>query len=234
MRRSFLWLWLGCLGALLGGAGVGAARAGSGPRENCEARELEYALSARLRLSDTPFGAGDGVFDIGPGRLVLRLTPSPRSPGAFVAELTGYEMRTYFTVRSRVLFWKARVLTQAVSRVASGVAGRGMLSARSLQWSTPIQGYRTDGTLICNGSGCGMKGVPPEGQSPLHLGPEPVKFAPFVFAGDDLDTFQMPTSRLTHTEQPRQTNHLTFAGRKVGERCLGGSSPAQRTLATAP
>jgi len=194
------------------------------PREapsDCSRREIEYALSGRVRLTDTPFGAGNGVYDVGPGRLVLRVVAVPDTPSSFNVELIDYRMQSRFTVRSKVLFWSAKVLTQSQSRVASGTAGRGTLSGTKLTWTTPIQGYRVDGTIICDGSGCGMSGVPPDGESSLRIGPEPVRFAPFVFGDRDLETFKMSFAKLTHTEQPRQTSHLAIAGRKMKERCVG-------------
>lgn len=188
--------------------------------EDCEARRLEYTLSARIRLTDTPFGAGNGTFDIGPGRLVLRLTPLSGSPETFRAELLDYSMQSTFTVRAKVFLWRARVVTRAESRVADGIAGRGTLSRGKLTWSTPIRGHQTYGTMTCSGSGCGLPGAPPKGQGTLQIGPEPVRFAPFVFAGDDLETFQMAFSKVTHTEEPEQTTALALAGRKVNDRCI--------------
>jgi hypothetical protein len=227
MSRIHHWL-PSCTAALLCGALTSAAHAdtpnGGGENARCNVRELEYALSARIQLSDTPFGAGDGTYQIGPGSLVLRLTAAPMSPETYRVELIDYRMRSRFQVRSKVLFWSARVTSQTESRVASGTAGRGTLSGGKLTWSTPVQGYRTDGMLTCAGSGCGMSGAPPEGQSELHIGPEAVKFAPFTFAGNDLDTFSMPYTRLTHTEQPRQTTHLALGGRKMKDRCIDQGS----------
>jgi hypothetical protein len=74
--------------------------------------------------------------------------------------------------------------------------------------------------MTCSGSGCGLPGAPKDGQSSLQIGPEPVRFGSFVFAGDDLDTFEMAYSKITHTEEPRQTTALALAGRKVNDRCI--------------
>lgn len=217
-----------CLALSLGPAIGGIARAdeaapASAASKNCDVRNVEYALSARLKLSDTAFGAGNGVYDIGPGRLVLRLTTLPDSPNAYLVELMDFRIQSRFTVRSKVLLWKARVITRTQSHVTEGVAGRGRISDKKLTWSTPIEGYTTDGTLTCTGSGCGMPGAPPDGDSPLHVGPHDVRFSTLIFNDDDLNTFQMGFVKLSHTDQPRQTTHMALAGRKVVERCAKGS-----------
>jgi hypothetical protein len=187
--------------------------------EACRTRQIEYALTARLQISDTPFGAGDGIVTTGPGSLALRVTPGGGS-GKLRVQLVDYRMKNHFTVSSSVLLWSATVETRTLSRVAQGVAGSGVLAKRRLTWATPIVGHRSDGTLRCQGSGCGMPGAPPEGLSEIHIGPNAVRFAPFVFASDDLGTFQMQYSKLSHTDQPQQTTHIALAGRKMADRCL--------------
>jgi hypothetical protein len=68
-----------CGFALCAGLAVPLAASPRGARVSLDANELQatppcaawvsdYALAARLRLDDTPFGAGDGVHDIGPGQ----------------------------------------------------------------------------------------------------------------------------------------------------------------------
>lgn len=188
----------------------------------CSPWTSEYALSARLRLQDTPFGAGDGTYDIGPGRLVLRFYSSP-APGAPArVELLTYEMRDHFVVESHVLFFKAKVTTRTETRVtpdAKGTAAVGALVGKELRWSTRISGYRTDGTLTCEGSGCGLPGAPSSGTSPLHIGPGPVDFKPFVFSSDSFETFTMTFAKVSHTDNPKQTAFVTIAGRKMNRKC---------------
>lgn len=182
----------------------------------------EYALAARLRLTDTPFGAGDGVYDIGPGLARLRFSRTV-DPKASKVELLGYEMRDQFTVESRVLFIRATVTTSTLTRAtpdASGAAAVGTLRGKELGWATPVRGYRTDGTIHCEGSGCGLGGAPPSGTSPLHIGPGPVRFDSFVFDSPDLETFRMAWTRVSHTDMPKQTAYVALAGRRTTRECL--------------
>lgn len=212
------------------GAVAGDVRADFGANvsraDSCGTWTADYALAARLRLTDTPFGAGDGTYDIGPGFLRLRITPGAGSAGSNV-ELLSYAMQDRFTVESRVLFIHAKVTTRTDTRATPdehGVAATGTLLGREITWSTPVKGYRTDGTIHCEGSGCGFSGVPPSGTSPLHIGPGPVRFGHVVFDSPDLETLHMDLTRVAHTEMPRQTAFVTFSGRRTARQCLDASA----------
>jgi hypothetical protein len=190
---------------------------------DCGSWTADYLLAARLRLADTPFGAGDGVFDIGPGRLRIRVTQdgAPATPPK--VELLTYEMREHFAVSSSVLFFHVTVTTRTETRVtpdARGVVATGALRGREIVWSTPVRGYRADGTLHCEGSGCGMSGAPPKGTSEFHLAPGPVQFSRFVFGSASLDTLHMDPTKVAHTEVPQQTAYVTFAGRRTALQCI--------------
>jgi hypothetical protein len=209
-------------------ASAGGAKVGLGANElqatpPCAAWVSDYALAARLRLADTPFGAGDGVYEIGPGHLRLRFTAAADAAGRIKAELLAYEMQDHFTVDSSVLFIHATVVTRTDTRATpdpNGIAATGTLQGRQVVWSTPVSGYRTDGTVDCEGSGCGFSGVPPKGTSPLHIGPGPVQFGRLVFDSPALDTLSMAETKVSHTEMPRQTAYVTFSGRRMTRQCV--------------
>jgi hypothetical protein len=182
--------------------------------EDCPAKEVEYALRGRIEIRDTPMGRGDGTYDIGPGRAVLRFE------GTTVTMLS-YTMREYFTVQSRTAFWKTAVTTNTHSSAtpdACGVVARGTLVGNTVRWQTPVRGYRTDGTLTCNGSFCGDFGVPPPGESQLHIGPTPTRFSDFVFSRD-MKSFTMAMTPATKTEMPKQTSAVTSSGRELRRTC---------------
>lgn len=188
---------------------------------SCRTVSADYSLASRLRLADTPFGAGDGIYDIGPGLVRLRFSQTA-DPAVSKVELLAYEMRDHFTVESRILFIRAKVTTRTDTRVtpdSNGVAATGSLRGRELVWASPVRGYRTDGTIDCEGSGCGFSGVPSSGRSALHIGPGPVRFERFVF-DSDLDTLRMAEAKVSHTEMPRQTAYVTFSGRRTTRQCL--------------
>lgn len=210
--------------AVLVEADATATGGGAGTREepsSCDAVELEYALSANLELSDTPLGQGDGVYPVGPGRAVIRFEARD---GHLVgpAKMLVYEMREHFAISAKTLFWRTTVTTDAVSRATPdrcGVTSEGTLVGHSLRWTTPMNGYRTDGTLTCDGSLCGRYGAPAPGRSPLHIGPGQVAFNPFDFS-PDMQTFNMPRTYAERTDMPKQTAHIAVSGRQQRRSCV--------------
>ena len=190
-------------------------------RQACNAWEIEYLLAANLKLSDTPMGEGDGTYPIGPGAVILRFENRSGKPGGDVKMLS-YRMKEHFTVKSKTLFWTTTVVTDtntAATPNSCAFAAEGTLDASRLSWRTPVNGYHTDGTLTCDGSLCGKFGAPPRGQSPLHIGPGPVQFSPFIFSAD-MKTFTMVSTRVSKTDMPKQTGDLALAGREVRRACV--------------
>jgi hypothetical protein len=186
----------------------------------CDAWQVEYALSATLELTDTPLGQGDGVHPVGPGTLVLRFDDRADQPAGRV-KMVSYEMRQAFTVSSRTLLGTTTVGTDATTRKipdGCGLLGEGHLQGTALDWTAPVRGFRTDGFLTCEGIFCGKFGAPPSGRSPLTSGPGPVQFKRFLFSAD-MKTFTMPSTFVSKTDSPRQTSHLTLAGRETARSC---------------
>ena len=204
--------------ALLAIALAPTARAQAGA---CAAWQIEYALAGNLCLEDTPFGQGDGVYAVGPGRAVVRFEDRDGQPGG-AATLRSYELREHFTVTSKALLWTTTVVTDATTRAGpeqGGVIATGVLRRTTLEWSTPVVGYRTDGTLTCEGQLCGKFGAPPPGRSELHIGPAQVTFGSFELARD-LQTFAMASTLVSKTDAPRQTAHLALSGRETSRQCI--------------
>lgn len=189
-----------------------AAVADAAPTDN-GCWQVDYGLSAKLHLSDTPMGAGDGTYAIGPGRMVLQFADSGGKPGGKTA-LLDYRMRDHFVVKSRALFWTTTVTTRAQTKAASA---HGTLTGQILAWTTKVRGYRTDGTLTCEGSLCGKFGAPPAGTSELHIGPNDVQFRPLTFSSD-LRRFTMPKTFVAKTKMPKQTAHVEVSGRELTRR----------------
>jgi hypothetical protein len=195
------------------------------PPVPCDAWEVEYALTAAIELSETPMGQGDGVYPIGPGRMTLRFEDRGGQPGGRV-KLIAYDMQQSFTVVSKTLFWKTTVQTKAQTLGVLDACGEpeGVLAANVVSWKTPINRFRTDGTLTCDGSFCGKFGAPPAGESPLHIGPNPVLLQPLRFSGD-MKTFSMAKTFVARMDAPKQTTHLTLAGRETGRSCRAKTCP---------
>jgi hypothetical protein len=204
------------LGVVLAGSRAAAEPPESGA---CNSWVVEYALAGSLQLTDTPMGQGDGIYPIGPGTLTVRFDDSGGQPGG-AAKLVSYDMHQRVTVTAKALFWKTTVVSDAVTKGALEVCGpdEGKLEGSSLLWTAPVRSFVTEGAMTCTGSFCGSFGAPPPGQSPLHLGPNPVQFKPFQFSAD-LKTFTMASTFVAATESPKQTSHMALAGREVRRVC---------------
>lgn len=190
---------------------------GKGAAEGCDSWESEYVTAANLELRDTPMGEGNGVYRIGPGRAVIRFE-GQNGP----AKLVSYEMREHFYIKSKTLLWTTHVTTDASTRTtpdACGVVAAGTMSDRTLRWTTPLRGYRTDGSLTCEGSLCGKFGAPPSGTSELHLPAHDVMFSPFTFS-PDRKTFSMPNTEVSKSEMPKQTALIALSGREARRTCV--------------
>lgn len=183
--------------------------------EHCSAWDVTYSVTAILKITETPLGAGDGVHAVGPGTLVLRLDEHAR------ATLIAFELREYFAISPKAVLWNATVVMDATMRAtpdASGAAGGGVLANDVLRWAGPIQGYRSDGALTCDGSLCGKFGAPPAGRTELHWPPTPVRFQPLQFAQGGA-TFEMPYALVSYSESPRQRTYMALVGREAHRTC---------------
>jgi hypothetical protein len=186
----------------------------------CGQWEVTYTLTGSLRITGTPLGAGDGIHPIGPGNLVLRT--EPRSGRA---QLIAFELQERFAVTPHTLLGAAIIRTDASAHVvpdASGQVPSGRLLESVLQWSGPIRGYRTDGTLACEGTLCGKMGAPPAGRNELHLAVPSVVFQPLQFAADRA-TFQMGYGLVAESKSPPQKTYLAVSGRRTRQVCVSPS-----------
>jgi len=168
-------------------------------------------------------GAGNGIYAVGPGTAVLRF-PKASGGGAAgnpVVTLRSYAMRELFRIDSTAVFWKTHVITDAKTTTtpdACGDIAKGQLEGNNLRWMTSAAGYRTDGTLDCDGSLCGSFGAPPAGTSELHIPPHPVQLGAFRFA-PDMKTFTMPSTLVAKTDSPKQTAYIAISGREARRTC---------------
>lgn len=176
--------------------------------------EVEYALDANLKLSDTPMGQGDGIYHVGPGRAVLRFEGND-------VKMLEYTMDQHFKIEPSAIFWSATLFTDARARATPDgdrVVARGVYDGRSIRWLTPLRDYRVDGTLRCEGSLCGKFGAPPRGTSQLHAGPYAQALKPFVFSPDHR-VFTMATTPGLKTESPKQSSEVAVRGIEVRRTC---------------
>jgi hypothetical protein len=187
----------------------------------CNAWDVEYTLSAVVRISDTMFGGGDGQWPIGPGRAVVRFENQNGAPGGN-AKLLEYRMNEHFVVHASAVVAKATVTANTVSTTtpnACGVSAEGTLAGKTLKWKSAWSGMHSDGTLTCEGGLCGKFGCPAEGTSPVHMPQHDAAFKSFDYA-DDRKTFTMQESVVSHQQSPSQTSHVALSGREVKRTCV--------------
>jgi hypothetical protein len=218
MAHSWASVVSACAIVALGTAVATSARANDGLE--CEAVDVEYAVDARLLITGTPLGEGNGHHTIGPGRAVVRFERGGR------VTLRASELRMRFTMHAKTLFWNTTILTDAMTRWspdACGVVVEGRLEphgeGKTVRWTSEARGFQTDGTLTCTGSLCGRFGAPPPGKSELHMKPTPKQLRPFEVA-PDLSTVKMPYTRIAQTLSPPQTSIVAVFGREVRRACV--------------
>jgi hypothetical protein len=190
--------------------------------DSCDVVDVEYATAAKLKVTDTLMGAGDGEYRIGPGHIVLRFDHG----GSSGVRMLAYEMPQHFTVVSNVLFWKTTVATRAESRALPphAIIAEGKMDGHTLHWRAPGVGFRSDGTITCNGSMCGQFGAPPPGTTELHVGPNPLDFRPFEFDAT-MKTFSMPFAFVSESSAPKQRSFLALGAREIRRTCATVGAP---------
>jgi hypothetical protein len=202
---------MGTLGAFIIRA---APLAQSAEDEGCLVAEVEYNILANVAIRNTVFGAANGVYPMGSGKLTLRI-----EHGA--VKLMSYELVNRLTVRAKVAMLSTTVVTTSrTSTVSDGCSGsaQGTLRDGILTWSGRVSGYHSEGTQACSGSMCGSFGAPPLGESPLHDEPAAVTFNPFTFSADG-STFTMPYMLVSKSSSPRETSYLALSGRRIRQSC---------------
>jgi hypothetical protein len=184
----------------------------------CDTVVVEYVLGANLLVKQTTMGAGDGVYKVGPGRLVLRFE---NHGGQETVKLVAYELRQKFVVASRAVFWGARVATDIVTRGPPGgrPIAEGTLDRSSVHWDGPPRGLHSDGTLTCDGALCGKFGAPAPGTSEMHMALDAAELEPFTL-GADGKTFTMPYSLMSKSDSPKQETLVAITGRELRRACL--------------
>jgi hypothetical protein len=186
----------------------------------CPVSDVDYSVVGNLLLKDTKFGAADGVYPFGSGTVRVRFQNGENGAPA-VASLMSYEFDSRYTVHASFAAWSTTVVAESHTTVARECEGaaRGTVQNGDVVWQTPVDGYRSDGSLACTGNVCGIFGAPPPGSSPLHDAPPSVKLSPFHF-GPDGKTFTMPYARISHSDSPRQTSYMSLAGRELRRACV--------------
>ncbi len=184
--------------------------------------EIQYRVAESLKITDTVMGQGNGVFSTGPGTVVLRWDDRGGKPGGHV-KMVAFSVREVVTVKSKVVAWTTTVTSDTTTMATPdrcSVAAEGTFDGeRTVRWSTPVRGVRTDGTLACSGPFCGKLGAPAPGRTAFHIAPAPIRYGAFVFS-PDLRTFTMASTHVATTSSPRQSSAVALSGREVRRACV--------------
>jgi len=208
--------------ATLGAISIATSEPAAAAADACPVSDVEYSVVANVYIRDTPFGAGNGVYSLGSGRMKLRIEDEG---GRKAVRLMSYDLANRLTVDAKVAMLSTKVVTTSqtsTARDACNGSAQGTLHDGTLTWNTKVAGYHSDGTMECSGSMCGNFGAPPRGTSPFHDAPPALTFSPFTFSPDG-STFTMPYTVVSKSDSPRQTTRLALSGRRVKEEC---SAPA--------
>jgi hypothetical protein len=212
--------------AALGAVLMGNVQPARAAEDNaCLVSDVEYDVAASVVVRNTPFGAANGVYAMGSGKITLRIADQP---GHEAVKLMSYELVNRLTVDAKVAMLSTRVVTASrtsTARDACEGSAQGTLRDGTLTWDSKVTGYRSDGTMECSGSMCGKFGAPPEGTSPFHDAPAAIRFSPFTFSADG-STFTMPYTLVSSSDSPRQTTYLGLSGRRVKRFCAAPHSTA--------
>jgi hypothetical protein len=216
-----------------------AAQSASGAGA-CAAWDATYKISATLRITDTPMGAGDGTHRVGPGTLVLRFEDGDANQPPQV-QLRGFELHEHFSVEPKSAFWSATIVTDSLTQATAdgdGIVARGALAtsaqAPTLQWTDLVRGYRSDGSLTCTGSLCGNFGAPAAGRTATHMAPHPVKFEPLRFGASGLTFDMVGYAVVAQDASPRQKTLLLLSGRAASWVCVRPRGVASKQPAGGP
>lgn len=195
-----------------GGADAGPA-VDAGP-EPCESWLIEYSLQgSEFEIRNTLLGAGDAINTIGPGRARLRFSGDDTGPKAGPVLLLDYEMKMDFDV--------AMVVTDITTTAGPDDCGVAMGTRTSsvVTWSSPVRGYRSQGTVTCGASEflCGAAGLP-QNMPVAQDSTSDQALMPFVFEGPD----SFASFTMSEVEVPNDDAGDTFlrlSGVEVSRRC---------------
>jgi hypothetical protein len=224
LRSTLAGITMAALGVIVSSAHAAEASSDAA----CLISDVEYDVRASVVVRDTLFGAANGVYPMGAGKLTLRVDGD-------AVRMMSYDLANRLTVPVRIAMLSMAVVTTSRTSTASDPcngSATGTLHGDTLVWGSTVSGYRSDGTQSCTGSMCGRFGAPPAGARPFHDVPAAVTLNPFRFSPDG-STFTMPYMFVSRSTSPKQTTYLALAGRRVKMSC-GASACSQGSRRQGP
>jgi hypothetical protein len=132
----------------------------------------------RFEVRDTPFGAGDGSYEVGPGYVTIDYTASGNALVDGPVQLRGFSLVLDFLADNAGASVRSDLLSVA-NFTGQQTAAAGSLSNGVLTWSESFP-YKVTGTITCNGIFCGFAGFE-EGVPRDESGEDSVTFTNFTF-----------------------------------------------------
>ena len=187
--------------------------------KSCQAWTITYDMKGTtFDVRDTPFGMGDQLNRIGPGRMTIRFADRNGEPNRGKAQLIRYRSDVKFTIETV----GAKVVTDLDFSAGANRCGiaTGNFDGTSLRWSgtRAIDPCHSRGTVTCSGAGCSLGNVPARREvaetwrQPLHSFRMPQGISQFTSA-----EVEVPN-------KGRATTWLKLAGSEVRREL--GSAPA--------
>lgn len=172
---------------------------------------LSYDLVGTFEITGTSAGAGDGVIDVGPGRLTIRVTGDGNAPTDGPAGIVCYDMYQQFDIAGVETAINARAFEGAGIELNSGTVDT---TTDTLAWDTctygtnhgtqmwgPSQGasgagclgqYTSVGDVNCTlGAFCAVGGLMPDHNRQDDVWNQPLNTFEFVGVSDPFDRIIM-------------------------------------------
>jgi hypothetical protein len=199
-----------------------ATQPASQPQCNRWIVDYETIPGTALKLANTPYGAADGTYAIGPGTMQMRYADQQGAPAPGAADLLGFQLTTKFVVKTTAVGFAMRIATDGTVSLtpdACGVIARGELADDQVTWTELARGYRSTGTAQCSGVLCGKFGSPPSGRSKMSRPIHPVKLRTTQLR-NGVSRLSIGFFEVERQAKPSQTVYLRVEARETGRRCV--------------
>src|ERR1700722_2572101 len=87
------------MAALVAGVATGTSNVAAAAHESCAVTDLDYAIAGNLLVKDTQFGAANGVYPLGAGKMRVRFESGP---DGVHAKLLSYQLDNHLTIKASV------------------------------------------------------------------------------------------------------------------------------------
>ena len=191
----------------------------SGDTSVCETWVVSYDLMpAQFDIRNTPFGAGDQTNDVSPGMIRLGFPNDQGQLGEGAVHMLEFKLELDFDVMMVITD-----ITMEAGPNECGVAD-GTYDGTDIEWSTPIRGYHSHGTITCNASEfvCGVAMLPHMMADPRDTTTDQA-LMPFIFTSSTSTVIPQNGFIMEYVEVPSDSagdTFMRFTGRESSRICV--------------